>query len=73
MDQETGLQRLQQAERHVAQGERHIAGQEERIAQLARRGADTTEAQRLLNNFFALQIQHIQHRDRIRKELVERI
>ena len=30
---------------------------------------DTTEAQRLMDNFYELQMQHIQHRDRIRKEL----
>lgn len=50
------------AGRHIAQGERHIAEQEQRIARLARLGADTTEAQNLLNNFFANQTQHIQHR-----------
>jgi len=37
----------------------------------ARRGADTTEAQDLLNNFFAIQTLHIQHRERILKELGE--
>jgi hypothetical protein len=63
------LSHLELATRHVAQGERHIAAQEDRIADLARLGADTTMAQQLLNNFFALQIQHIQHRDRIREEL----
>ena len=60
---------LAEAERHVALGERHIAEQEERIARLARQGHDTTVAQRLLNSFFALQLQHIQHRDRIRNML----
>jgi hypothetical protein len=66
-----GVQRrhLEEAERHVAQGERHIAEQEERIGDLARHGHDTTEARRLLNNFYASQVQHIQHRDRLRKEL----
>lgn len=63
------LRHLELAERHVAQGERHIAEQEERIAQLARRGADTTEAQRLLNNFFATQMLHLEHRHRILLEL----
>ncbi|MCP3397755.1 MULTISPECIES: hypothetical protein [unclassified Bradyrhizobium] len=63
------LRHLELAERHIAQGERHIAEQEERIAHLARLGADTTEAQRLLNSFFATQMQHIQHRERILNEL----
>ena len=38
---------------------------------MARRSTDTTEAQKLLNNFFATQMQHIQHRERILKELEE--
>jgi Holliday junction resolvasome RuvABC DNA-binding subunit len=71
MDREMQLRHLEQAERHIAQGERHIAEQEERIAALVRLGADTTEAQKLLNNFFATQMQHIQHRERILKELEE--
>jgi len=63
------LRHLEEAERHVSQGERHIAEQEERIAVLARLGADMTEARTLLNNFNATLAQHIQHRDRILKEL----
>jgi len=65
------LRHLELAERHIAQGERHIAEQEARIAHLARRGVDTKEAQRLLNNFFATQMLHLQHRERILKELEE--
>ena len=60
---------LEQAERHVAQGERHIAEQEERLAIFARMGVETTTAQRLLNNFFATQMMHIAHRDRLAKKL----
>jgi len=69
MDREMELRHLEQAERHIAEGVRLIAEQEERIADLARLGADTTEAKKLLDNFYAIQIQHIQHRDRIVKEL----
>jgi ferritin len=69
MDRECKLRQLEEAQRHVAQGLRHIAEQEARIADFARRGADTTEAQKLLNNFLATQMQHIQHRKRILKEL----
>ena len=64
------LQRhLEEAERHVTQGERHIAQQEERVAEFARLRADMTEARKLLDNFYAIQVQHIQHRDRILAEL----
>lgn len=63
------LRHLEQAKRHVAQGERHIAEQENRIADMARHGHDTTKARKLLDNFYALQVQHMQHRDRIREEL----
>jgi len=63
------LQHLKEAEQHVAEGERHIAEQEERIAGLARRGQDLAEAKILLENFYASQMLHIQHRDRLRSEL----
>ncbi|UPK31158.1 hypothetical protein [Bradyrhizobium sp. 195] len=63
------LRHLELAERHIAEGERRIAEQEQLIARIARIGADTTEAQKLLNNFFATQMQHIEHRERILKEL----
>jgi hypothetical protein len=69
MDREIQLSHLKLARRHVAQGELHIAKQEDRIADLSRLGADTTEAQRFLNNLFALQIEHIAHRDRMLKAL----
>jgi hypothetical protein len=69
MDREMLQKRLEEAERHVAQGRRHIAEQEERVAGLARLGADMTEARKLLDNFYASQAQHIQHRDRILADL----
>ena len=69
MDREMLRRHLEQAQRHVAQGERHIAEQELRINDLARLGQDTTEAHKLLDNFYASQVQHIQHRDRILREL----
>jgi Mg2+ and Co2+ transporter CorA len=68
MDHAMQLRHLEEADRHVAQGERHIAEQEERIAGFARRGQDTAEAQKLLDSFYASQVQHVQHRD----EYVER-
>jgi hypothetical protein len=69
MDPEMELRHLEQAERHIAQGERHIEEQEQRIASLASVRADTSEAQRLLNNLFATQMLHIAHRERLLREL----
>ena len=69
MDRAMELRHLEEARRHIAQGERHIAEQEIRITDLARQGHDTTQARRLLDNFYALQVLHIQHRERIVREL----
>jgi hypothetical protein len=69
MDRATMLEQLAQIEQHVAQGERHIAEQQERIAHFARRGYQSTEALKLLDNFYATQLQHLQHRDRLRERL----
>jgi len=68
-DREMHVRHFEEAEQHVAQGKRHIAEQEDRIMDLARHGYDTTEARKLLDNFYATQVLHIQHRDRIRKEM----
>ena len=71
MDRAMQLRHLEQAERHVAQGAQHIAEQEARIASFIRRGQDAAEARKLLDNFNASQVLHVQHRDRIRQELAE--
>jgi hypothetical protein len=71
MDRATLREQLAQTERHVAHGARHIADQEQIATDLARLGHDTTEARKLLDNFYTTQVQHIQHRNRIRKELEE--
>ena len=63
------LRHLEEAERHVAQGQRHIAEQGERIEHFARLGANTAEARTLLKLFYATQVQHLRHRDRILREL----
>ena len=63
------LRHSEEAERHVARGKRHIAEQEQRIAELDRDGHDTTQARRLLQNFRDLQVQHVEHRDHILREL----
>ena len=64
------LRHLKQAEQHIAQGERHIAKQEDLVLKLFRRGYNTATARNLLDNFYALQAEHIRHRDRILKQLV---
>ena len=65
------LHDLREAERHVVEGERHIAEQEARLAEIDRDGHDTTQARRLLDNFRAVQTQHVAHRDFILKRLQE--
>ncbi|MDD1523047.1 hypothetical protein DCG74_23700 [Bradyrhizobium sp. WBAH42] len=69
MDRAMQLRHLEEAERHIAQGERHISEQEGRIGFMVRQGYDTGEARKLLDNFNASQTQHLQHRDRILREL----
>jgi predicted XRE-type DNA-binding protein len=69
MERAMRIQHLEQAERHIAQVARHIAIQELIVSDMARLGHDTTEARKLLENFYAFQAQHIQHRDRLRLEL----
>ncbi|MGY3146092.1 hypothetical protein ACVWYQ_003091 [Bradyrhizobium sp. USDA 3397] len=48
---------------------RHIAEQEQRVANFVRNGYDTTQAQKLLDNFYESHMQHIADRDRILGEL----
>ena len=62
---------LAQAERHVAEGQDHIKRQRELIAERQRYGDDTREAQRLLDNFIALEAAYIADRDRLRRELAK--
>ena len=62
---------LQQAEHHVAVGERNIARQREIIQELKKDGHDTSEAQKLLEQFKSLQALHVQDRDRLFRELNE--
>jgi hypothetical protein len=62
---------LAQAEQHLIQGAKHIAAQEQLVTDMSRLGYDTTEARKLLNNFYASQVLHTRHRDHIRKELEE--
>ncbi|MCP3400198.1 hypothetical protein [Bradyrhizobium sp. CCGB20] len=69
IDRKMLMDRQAEARRHVALGERHIAEQEDRITELAANGHDTTESRKLLENFYGLQQQHVQHRDRLLRQL----
>jgi len=69
MDRAMLLDHLAQAEHHVSVGARHIARQREIIAELERTGADSTEANLLLQLLEELQALHLADRDRLRAEL----
>ena len=68
MNRQVQLAHLQEAERRVAEGE-SIAAQEQLITQLERDGHHTAQARRLLETFRSIQVEHVAHRDHIRKEL----
>lgn len=70
MDRAMVEKHLQQAREHVASGELHLARQREIVAELIDRGADVTEANRLLLNFEESQIMHVAHLDRLKAELL---
>ncbi len=63
MDRTILLERLAQAERHVAVGVRTV------IANLERHGHDTNQARALLAQFQSTQALHIADRDGLKKEL----
>ena len=69
VDRSIAEQHLALAEEHVALGEQLIAEQRERIAAMSVLGQDVTEAMRLLDNFLDSQKMHLEHRDRLRRDL----
>jgi hypothetical protein len=71
MDRTMLLKHLAMTARHVAEGERLIERQHEIIAGLGRNGHDTQMARELLKQFEETQTSHIEHRDRLAKELAE--
>ncbi|MBB4261442.1 MULTISPECIES: hypothetical protein [unclassified Bradyrhizobium] len=71
MDRATLLRHLAEAERHVADGERHIARQEELINELRRDGHDLETASEVLATMQQSQVLHLEHRDRILREIDE--
>jgi hypothetical protein len=60
---------LAQAEEHVRQGERHILRQQGLIARLFSGGHDLSLAKHVLSLFEASQALHVDHRDRLTREL----
>jgi hypothetical protein len=69
MDRAMHQRHLVEAEQHIATGDRHIARQVQLIADLEAYGYDTMVARHLLTSFRLLQLQHVDHRDRIFREL----
>jgi len=69
MDQQMLLDHLKQAEQHVALGKGHVALQQRLIADLERDGHDTTDARALLKQFEEIQVLHLEHHDRLLREL----
>jgi hypothetical protein len=67
MHREIATKNLVQAEQIIALGLKHIADQEARIKCLD--GDDLANAEGLLNTFRQLQALHVEHRDRLQREL----
>ena len=70
MDRAIVEKHLQQAQEHVAMGGQHVARQRQIVAELLDRGADVTEAIRLLANFEETQGMHLAHLERLEAELL---
>lgn len=71
MDRRMQLSRLRMAERHVIEGDQRVNRQERLVAELDRHGHSTTEARKLLGNFYDVQRLHLEHRSRMLRELQE--
>ncbi|PDS99933.1 hypothetical protein CO659_01545 [Rhizobium sp. S9] len=71
MDRAIVKKHLEQAQEHVTAGGLHVARQREIVAELINRGADVTEAIRLLTNFEESQDMHVAHLERLKAELLE--
>ena len=71
MDRQLVLERMAQAERHVAEGHKIIQRQRHIIADLERDGHDATQAHALMNALLETQAAHEEGLVRIRQELAE--
>jgi hypothetical protein len=66
------LERLAEAEQHLAQGAVRIERQRRLIAELHRDGRDTTRAEDLLKTFLEIQSMQERDRDQLRATLLRR-
>jgi uncharacterized coiled-coil protein SlyX len=73
MDRAELEQRLQEAESRLHRGERNIAHQREVIGTLERAGCDVADAKSLLRRLESRQARHIVERNRLFKELTDRL
>ncbi len=64
-------QHYAQAEAAVRDGLGHIARQRIIIRELERGGHDARSAKQLLATYLELQVQHEEHRDRLKRELAQ--
>jgi hypothetical protein len=69
MDLARQIQHLEQAETHVRQGAKHVLAQELRVAELEICGQDASLARAVLDTYRCTQALHVQHRDRVLREL----
>src|SRR5215471_2286954 len=67
MDRRALLQRLAQAERHIAEGMVHLARQRALIAELTRAGHDSEEACVILDTLMETQLLHEQEREHLQR------
>ena len=60
---------LAMAKKHVTLGEANLVRLREVVSELRRHGDDTTQDEMLLASFEAMQVIHLEHRNRLRLEL----
>ena len=73
MDRVTLEQLLQEADSLLQRGERNIAHQREVIGTLQRAGRDAADAKSLLRRLESRQARHVVERNRLFKELTDRL
>jgi hypothetical protein len=69
MDRRFLEENLAIAEMDVTTGEVHLLVQRRLVSDLRRDGHDTTESEKFLAQLEAMQVVHLEHRDRLRLEL----
>jgi hypothetical protein len=71
VDREFLRQTLARVEQHIAIGERNLARQEELIASILATGGDVSLYRDALANFMEIQHPHIEHLQRLKRDLSE--